>query len=154
MTRAGVLANWNGHATDRACTGDEDVLADEIESQSGVDGIAKRIEAGKDIQRNGRIGVPCISRGNGDEFGPGTGAINADALRVRTKMTTAGETIPAMSAGDVAFPDDEVAFGKSAHICSHRCDLTDKFVADCHRHGNGLLRPIIPIINVNISAAD
>src|SRR5438034_273393 len=87
-------------------------------------------------------------------FSVRTSSANADALRVRTKMTTAGETIPAMSAGDVAFPDDEVAFGKSAHICSHRCDLTDKFVADCHRHGNGLLRPIIPIINVNISAAD
>src|SRR5436305_11085770 len=97
--------------------------------------------------------MPCISRGNGDEFGPGTGTINSDALCVRAKVPATSQAVPAMPAGDMTFPDDEIAFGKPAHICSHRRDFADKFVADCHRHGNGFLRPIIPVINVNMSAA-
>jgi len=98
--------------------------------------------------------VPCISSGDSHELGPGTRAIDADALRVWAKVTTAGQTIPAMPASDVTFPNDEIALRKPAHICSHRRDLPDEFVADGHRHGNGLLRPIIPVVNVNISAAD
>src|SRR5207253_6121973 len=136
-----MFTNWNGHATDRPRSGDQNIFAHEVESKGGVDGITKRIKTGKDIERNGGIGVPCISRGNGDEFGPGTGAIDADAQRVRAKVTTAGQTIPAMAARDVTFPNDEIALSKTPHICSHRGDFADEFVADSHRHGNGFLGP-------------
>ena len=61
-----------------------------------------------------------VARWDRDKFGQGAGAINADALRIRAKMAAAGETIPAMPASDVAFPDDEIALRKPAHICSNR----------------------------------
>ena len=69
-------------------------------------------------------------------------------------MTTASEAIPAMPASDVTLPDDEIALREPAHICSNRRNLPNKFVAYCHRHGNRLLGPGVPVINVNIRAAD
>src|SRR5207248_4007725 len=87
---ASVPANWNGHATDRSRAGDKDVLADEIEGKRGMHGVSQRIEAGKNIERNRRIGMPCIGRRNSDEFGPGTGTINSDALCVRAKVPATG----------------------------------------------------------------
>ena len=50
VARTGMPANRNGHATDRACAGDEDILADKIEGKCGVHGVSQRIEAGKDIE--------------------------------------------------------------------------------------------------------
>jgi hypothetical protein len=98
--------------------------------------------------------MPRVACRDRDKFGPGTGAINADAQCVRAKVAAAGKTISAMPASDMAFPDDEIALRKPTHICSNRRDLADEFVADGHRHRNCLLRPIIPVVNVNISAAD
>ena len=91
---------------------------------------------------------------DGDKFRPSTVAIHADALGVRTKMTAAGETIAAMSAGDVALAGDEIAFGESFNVITDAIDHADKLVADGHRHRNGLLRPRIPIIYMYVGSAD
>jgi hypothetical protein len=52
VTRAGMFANRDGHATDRPRAGDEHIFADKIERQRGVNGVAHRIETGQDIERN------------------------------------------------------------------------------------------------------
>ena len=33
-------------------------------------------------------------------------------------------------------------------------DLADELVADRHGHGNGLLRPVVPLVDVHVGAAD
>ena len=98
--------------------------------------------------------MPRVACRDRNKFGPGTGTINADAQCIRAKVASAGETIPAMPASDVTFPNDDVALRKTAHICSNRRDFADEFVADGHGNGNCFLRPIIPVVNVNVSAAD
>ena len=98
--------------------------------------------------------MPRVARWDRNKLGPGSGAINADAQCIWAEVAAAGETIPAMPASDVTLPDNKIALRKSAHICSNRRDLADEFVANGHRHGNCLLRPIIPVVNVNIGAAD
>ncbi len=98
--------------------------------------------------------MPAIRLGNGDELGPGAIAIYADALRVRAKMTTPGEAIAAMPAGDVAFAGDEVAFGKTFDVIADKIDNADKLVADGHRDRDRLLRPRVPVVNVNVGSAD
>ena len=40
VARAGMLADRNGHAADRPGAGDEHIFADQIERESGVDGVA------------------------------------------------------------------------------------------------------------------
>ena len=57
-------------------------------------------------------------------------AIHADALRVRAKMAPAGETIAAMSADDVTFAGDEIAWRKTFHAIADPLDDADEFVAD------------------------
>ena len=59
---------------------------------------------------------------DGDELSPGAVAIDADTLGVRTKMTPASETIAAMSASDVTFADDEIAFGKTFDVIANAID--------------------------------
>ena len=69
-------------------------------------------------------------------------------------MTPAGETIAAMPADDVAFRRDELAFLEIGHRAADLIDHADEFMADDQRHRDGLLRPRIPVINVNVGPAD
>ena len=91
---------------------------------------------------------------NGDELGPGAVAINANALGVWTEVAAAGETVPAMTAGDVAFADDEIAGREPFHMIANKIDNPDKFVANGHWHGDRFLRPGVPVLYMYVGAAD
>ena len=154
MPCSSLFTNGNRHTTDRTCTGNEDIFADEIVGEGGVDGVAERIETGQNIERDGWIGVPCIGSGDGDKLRPGAGAINAHALGVGAKMSAAGKTIAAMSAGNMTFADDKIALGKPAYIAADAINFADELVPDRHRDRDRFLRPRIPVVNVNIGAAN
>ena len=91
---------------------------------------------------------------NGDKLRPRAGPIHADALGVRAKMTPPGKTIAAMSTSDVAFADNKIARRKAFHVIADKIDHADKFMADRHRHRNRFLGPGVPIIYVDVGAAD
>ena len=154
MPRSGLFANRNRHATDRAGTGNENIFPDEIVGESGMDGVAKRIETGEDIERNGGVGMPGVGSGDGDELRPRARPVDADALGVGAKMPPARQTIAAMPAGDVTFADDEIALGESAHIAADAINFADELVPDRHRDRDRFLCPRIPVINMNIGPAD
>ena len=92
--------------------------------------------------------------GDCDEFSPGAIPIYAYALSVWAKVTATGETIPAMPAGNVAFADDEVAFGETFHKVANAIDHANELVTDGHGDGDGLLRPGIPVIYMYVGPAD
>ena len=46
MPRSDMPADRRRHAADRPCAGDQHILADHIELQRRVDGVAQRIKAG------------------------------------------------------------------------------------------------------------
>ena len=98
--------------------------------------------------------MPRIGRGNRNELGPRAGTIDADTLGVRAQVTASGQTISTMPAGNMPLPDDEIALGKTAHVRSGRCNFPDKLVTNGHRHWDRLLRPGVPVINVNIGTTD
>src|SRR5207244_2289018 len=154
MTRAGPLANRNSHATDRPGAGNEHIFSHEIERERSVHGIAQRIETGKHIERNRRIGVPAVVLRNSYELRPRTGAIDANALRVWAKMTAPSKTIAAMSTGNVSLADHEIAARKAFHVITYSLNRADKLVANRHRHRNRFLRPRIPIVDMHVSPAD
>src|SRR5436190_14531167 len=126
MTGAGAFTNRNRHATDRPCAGDEHVFSDQIERERRVHGVPKRIETGKHVQRNRRIGMPAVLPRNRHELRPSAGTINTDALSVRTKMPPSGEAIPTMPAGDVTLGNDEIAAGEPFYVLAHAIDNADK----------------------------
>ena len=69
-------------------------------------------------------------------------------------MPPSGQTIAAMSAGDVSLAHDEIAARKTFHVIADTLNDADKLVADRHRHRNRFLRPGIPVVNVHVGTAD
>src|SRR4029077_8972579 len=107
---------------------------------------------GKHIQRDRWVGVPAVLLRNRDELSPCTGTIHADALRVWTKMTASCKAIAAVSARDVTLTDDQVAFCKTFYVIAYQIDNADKLMANDHRHPNHLLRPSVPVVDVQVRA--
>src|SRR5690242_6877191 len=69
-------------------------------------------------------------------------------------MTAAGEAVAAAPAGDVAFAADDVAGMEVVDVRADLDYLADELVPDHHRHRDRLLRPLIPVVDMNIGAAD
>src|SRR3954453_15215011 len=98
--------------------------------------------------------MPAVALGNNNEFFPCGGTIHTYPSRVRTKMPPPRKAISAVSTGDVSLADDEVAARKALHVIPDSINNTGKLVPDRHRHWNGILRPLIPVVDVHVSPAD
>src|SRR5881397_3462912 len=112
--------------------------------------VAQRIETGKYIQRDRRIGMPAVVLRNGHELCPGTWTIHAYSLCVRAKMAPTRKAIATMTTGDVTLTHNEIALSIAFHLIAHAIRNTDKFMPNGHRHRNRFLRPRVPIIDVDV----
>src|SRR5215831_9273947 len=98
--------------------------------------------------------MPAVVLRDSDKFGPRPGTIHAHAQCVWTKKTAPSEAISTMTAGDVSSAHDEIAAQKSFYVIAYGIDNPHKLVADYHRHGNGFLRPGVPVIDMNVGSTD
>jgi transcriptional regulator with XRE-family HTH domain len=64
------------------------------------------------------------------------------------------ETVAAAPADHVSLAAYDLPGKKVGHVASHLHDLADEFVSHDHRHRNGPLRPGVPIVDVQVRAAD
>src|SRR6476659_2372668 len=64
------------------------------------------------------------------------------------------QTIPAMSTGDVTLAHHEIAARKSFHVITDSINDPGKLMTDGHRHWNGFLRPVIPVVDMHVGTAD
>src|SRR4051794_2398482 len=154
FSRASHLRNRHGHATDRAGAGDQDIFADELEGKGGVNGVAERVRTRNYVQGNARIATPKIRGWDRNIFSESSRPVHADPFRVWTKMPPSGQAIAAMSANDVSFGRDQLAFLEVANGGADFIDHADELVPDRHRHGNRLLGPCVPVVDVNVRPAD
>src|SRR5947209_18160211 len=69
-------------------------------------------------------------------------------------MAVSGEAVPAPPANHLTFPADDIAGKKIGHIGTHFDNLAHELMPDRHRYRNGFPRPLVPIVNVNVRAAD
>src|SRR5277367_6407611 len=97
---------------------------------------------------------PDIGHRQRDEFSERSGPIDANAGCVRTQMPSPRQTIAAASTCDMPLTAHDVAGIKVVDVRSDLDDLSDKFMSDGHRHRNGLLCPLVPLIYVNVGSAD
>ncbi len=117
-------------------------------------GIAEGIENRRDFAVDSGIVPPDVAHGQRNVFGECSGAIHADALRMRAKMPAPGQAVAATPADHVAFAADDFAWMKVVDIRADFDNFADELVPDGHGNGNGGSRPIVPFINMQIGAAD
>ena len=98
--------------------------------------------------------VPDVRHRQRDQLGERARPVDADAARVRAQVAAAGHAVAAAAADDVALAADDVAGVEVAHVRPDRDDLADELVADRHRHRDRLLRPGVPLVDVQVGAAD
>ena len=139
VARADMAGDGGGHDADRPGAGDQHVLADEIEGERGVHGVAERIEDRAELVVD-RVGQRHDVEGRDlHVFGEGAGHVDADALGLRIEVVAAGAAGAAPHADDVALAGHALADLEVRALRADRDDLAGIFVADDHRHGHGLL---------------
>src|SRR5688572_11685281 len=80
--------------------------------------------------------------------------VHANAFGVGTQMTPARQAVPAPTTDNMSLTAHHVTRMKIRHIGTDLDDLADELMPDDHRHRNRLLRPSIPLEDVNVGAAD
>ena len=154
VARAGVPRHGRRHDADGAGAGDQHVLAQHGEGKRGVDGVAEGVEDGRDVERNRFVVAPDVGHGQRDVFGERARTVYPHALGVSAQVAAAGEAIAAQAADHVAFPADQVAGEEVHHVGPGLDDPADELVTDRHGHGDGLLRPLVPPVDVHVGAAN
>jgi len=95
---------------------------------------------------------PDVGHRHRDVLGEGAGAIDTDAQGVFAQVAAAGQAIAAASAHDVAFGADDFTGKKSLTLEPTFDYLANELVPYDHRHRDGLLRPLVPFVNVQVGA--
>ena len=105
-------------------------------------------------QSDAVVMTPDVGHRQRDVFGERAGAVDADALvcahrwrrparQLRQRPQTTWPSPLTMSPGK-----------KSSTLEPTSTISPDELVADRHRHGDGLLRPLVPLVDVDVGAAD
>src|SRR5580700_6677816 len=69
-------------------------------------------------------------------------------------MGFAGAAQQALAASHVHFGGNEIAFLDAGDLIAKGCDLPAEFVPRDERWMNAVLRPAVPLVNVQVGAAD
>ena len=109
LAGAGALGDQRAHDADRAGAGDQHVLADEVEGERGVHGIAEGVEDRGDLVGDVVGDGDDVGLGDRDVLGEGAGAVDADAVGVAAEVAAAGAAVAAGAADDVALAGDALA---------------------------------------------
>ena len=117
-------------------------------------GIAERIEDGADLVVDLFRQMDGVEGRDLEIVGKGAGDVDADALGFGIEMEVPGPHHAAFHADQVALARDAVADLHGAHMGADFGHDASKFMADHHGHGDGLLRPLVPFPDVQVSAAN
>ena len=158
MAKTDVAPHGAGHGNreqaDGAAAGDGYGLGGDFSGQHGVYGVAEGIEDRRVLQRNGGIELPDIRFGNDDVFGEGAVGVDADDLHVLADVRFAGAALQALAAGHVHLGGNEVAFLHAGDFVAERRHFSAEFVPGNERRMNAVLRPAVPVVDVQVGAAD
>ena len=154
VARAGKSRDHRGHDADRAGARDENILAQHGKRKRRVNRISEGIENRGDFARDGARVLPDVHHRQDDVLGERARAVHSHALRVRAQVAPPRETIAAAPADHVPFPADQIAGMKIRHVGSDFDNLSAEFMPDDQRHVNGGARPIVPVVDVQVGAAN
>src|SRR5690606_4225345 len=81
-------------------------------------------------------------------------ALHAHPHGVAARVAAPGAAVAAVAAGDVALAAHAVAHLEAAHLAAHARHHPGPLVAGDERHGHGALRPLVPVVDVHVGAAE
>ena len=158
-----VITTWRAPAN-RATTAammpigpgarDQHVLAEHGKRKRSMHRISEGIENRGDLARDGARVLPHVHHRQDHVFGERARAVHSHALRVRAQVTPPGQAIAAAPANHVPFPADEIAGVQVRDVRADFDDLSAEFVPDDERHVNRGARPIVPVVDVQVGAAN
>src|ERR1035437_5718019 len=93
---------------------------------------------------------PDVAHRENNKFRETSRPIDPDSFCVCAQMPAAGQAIAAATANYVPFSAHQLPNTEIGNVRTDRGDLANKFVPDDERHGNGLLRPIVPLVDMEI----
>ncbi len=117
-------------------------------------GVAERVEDRGDVEVDGDPVHPDVGGRQGDVLGEGAVAVDAEADGVAAEVAAAGQAVAALAADQVALAADQVADGDVRDAGTELGDLADELVAQHQRGPDGLLRPAVPLADVQVGTAD
>ena len=92
--------------------------------------------------------------GNDDVFGEGAVGVHADDLDVLADVRFADAALQALAAGHVHLGGDEIAFLHAGDLVADGLHRAAELVSGNERRMNAALRPLVPVVNVQVGAAD
>ena len=152
--RPGEFADAPGDDPDGARPGDEHVLPHQVPHQGGVGGVAHRVKEGHDLLRQALPHDDDVGGGDAQVLGKGSVPVHPYAHRVLAPLDVAVVAVPAVAAGDVPLAGDQLAHVQAGDPRAQLVDLPHILVADDHGGLDVELRPGVPVVDVNVRAAD
>jgi hypothetical protein len=116
--------------------------------------IPKGVKDGGNVLVDRSVMPPDVGHGEGQILGVGAGPIHAYAFRIGAEVTTASQAIPATPADHMPFPADDVSRKEIGHVRADLDNLANELVPDHQGYENGFLRPLVPVVDVQVGAAD
>ena len=154
MARADMARHRRRHDADRPRAGDQHVLAHQIEAERGMHRVAQGIEDRADLVIDRIREGDHVERRKPQVFGEGARLVDADAAGFGVEVKLARPALARMLADQVplagaALPDLEIG-----HVGPQLDDLAREFVARHQRHRHRALRPLVPVPDMHVGAAD
>ena len=151
----GVTRDGGGHHADRPGTGDQHILAQQVELLRRMHGIAERIENRPYLIGNVVRQFDDVEGRGDDKLCKGTLTVHADAASTGIEMEMAGASRFRIEVDDMALGRDPLADPEAAvDVLANGDDLAGELVASDHGHRDVLLAPLIPVPDVDVGATD
>src|SRR5262249_31051788 len=106
------------------------------------------------VGRYGSVDLPDIRLWNHHVLGKGAVGVDADDLYVLADMGFAGAALVTLAAGYVHLRGDKVAFLHCRYILAHSHYMPAKLMSGNKRRFDAILRPLVPVVYVQIGAAN
>jgi len=118
-----------------------------------MEGIAHGVMNSADIVADVVIEMPHVCRGHCDELGEAAIAIDADDLCVRADVCIASPTEKTPPVDNMPLGGYAISFLDVGDETPDFHDISGEFMTDDERRLASRLRPVVPVVDVNISAA-
>ena len=116
--------------------------------------IAVGVKDRRDFLVDAGLVLPDVGVRQGNQLRERARTVDAHALGVRAQMAAASEAVAAAPADHVALAADDVTRLEVVDIRAHFDNLAHKLVADRHGDRNGGLRPLVPVVDMQVGPAN